>query len=112
MYHVQSDVIPTKLVAVSPFWIDETEVTNWQYRQLVYPDYSHRTINIDLVTLKRKVVRGSWIDTSEGIRADTKSFEQQDKAYSYVGFRCVCSWRVDIRRSVELKKTKNKLNTI
>jgi len=30
------DTVPRKLVAVSPFWMDETEVTNKQYREFVY----------------------------------------------------------------------------
>jgi len=30
------DSVPRKLVAVSPFWMDETEVTNKQYRDFVY----------------------------------------------------------------------------
>ncbi len=30
------DSVPRKLVAVSPFWMDETEVTNGQYREFVY----------------------------------------------------------------------------
>ncbi|NDV79114.1 SUMF1/EgtB/PvdO family nonheme iron enzyme [Dysgonomonas sp. 511] len=30
------DSVPRKLVAVSPFWMDETEVTNKQYREFVY----------------------------------------------------------------------------
>lgn len=30
------DEVPRKLVAVSPFWMDETEVTNKQYREFVY----------------------------------------------------------------------------
>lgn len=30
------DSVPRKLVAVSPFWMDETEVTNKQYREFVF----------------------------------------------------------------------------
>ena len=30
------DSLPTKTVTVSPFWMDETEVTNSQYREFVY----------------------------------------------------------------------------
>lgn len=30
------DTVPRKLVAVSPFWMDETEVTNKQYREFVF----------------------------------------------------------------------------
>lgn len=63
---------------------------------LVNPDYSYRAVNSDPDILKRKVIKGgSWKDTSDGIRADMRSFEKQGKSRSYVGFRCVRSWGVD-----------------
>lgn len=63
---------------------------------LVNPDYSYRAVNSDPAILKRKVVKGgSWKDTTEGIRADMRSFEKQDKGRSFIGFRCVRSWGVD-----------------
>jgi len=49
--------------------------------------------------LKRKVVRGgSWKDMAYFIRTSTRSFEYQDTAKSYIGFRCVrTSFRNDLQ---------------
>jgi formylglycine-generating enzyme len=39
---------------------------------------------------RRKVVRGgSWKDNGEMLNTDTRSFEDQAAAHSYIGFRCV-----------------------
>ncbi len=44
----------------------------------------------DQPVMKRKVIRGgSWKDVSYFIRNSTRTFEYQDSAKSYVGFRCV-----------------------
>jgi formylglycine-generating enzyme len=44
----------------------------------------------DPPVMKRKVIRGgSWKDISYFIRASTRTFEYQDTAKSYIGFRCV-----------------------
>jgi formylglycine-generating enzyme len=40
--------------------------------------------------MKRKVTRGgSWKDIPYFIRVSTRTFEYQDSAKSYIGFRCV-----------------------
>ncbi|WP_207533137.1 formylglycine-generating enzyme family protein [Desertivirga arenae] len=44
----------------------------------------------DADVMKRKVVRGgSWKDNGELLNKDTRSYEMQDVAHSYIGFRCV-----------------------
>ncbi len=44
----------------------------------------------DPPVLKRKVIRGgSWKDIAYYLRNGTRSFEYQDSAKSYIGFRCV-----------------------
>ena len=44
----------------------------------------------DPPALKRKVIRGgSWKDIKYYIRVSTRSYEYQDTAKSYIGFRCV-----------------------
>jgi len=44
----------------------------------------------DSPLMKRKVVRGgSWKDNGQMLNSDTRSFEDQDAAHSYIGFRCV-----------------------
>ena len=54
----------------------------------------------DPPVLKRKVVRGgSWKDMAYFIRSGTRTFEYQDTAKSFIGFRCVrSSFRNDLRR--------------
>jgi formylglycine-generating enzyme len=49
--------------------------------------------------LKRKVVRGgSWKDMAYFIRTSTRTYEYQDTAKSYIGFRCVrTSFRNDLQ---------------
>ena len=53
----------------------------------------------DPPVLKRKVVRGgSWKDMAYFIRNGTRTFEYQDTAKSFIGFRCVrSSFRNDLR---------------
>jgi sulfatase modifying factor 1 len=44
----------------------------------------------DSPLMKRKVVRGgSWKDNGQMLNSDTRNFENQDAAHSYIGFRCV-----------------------
>jgi sulfatase modifying factor 1 len=44
----------------------------------------------DAPLMRRKVVRGgSWKDNGEMLNTDTRSFDDQDAAHSYIGFRCV-----------------------
>lgn len=53
----------------------------------------------DPPVMKRKVIRGgSWKDVAYFIRTSTRTFEYQDTAKSYVGFRCVrSSFRDELR---------------
>ena len=44
----------------------------------------------DPAVMKRKVVRGgSWKDNAELLDVNTRNYEMQDVAHSYIGFRCV-----------------------
>ena len=44
----------------------------------------------DAPLMRRKVVRGgSWKDNGEMLDTDTRGFDDQDAAHSYIGFRCV-----------------------
>ncbi len=54
------------------------------------PMYQYNALPEDDPVLKRKVIRGgSWKDVAYYIQVSTRSFEYQDSAKSYVGFRCV-----------------------
>ena len=63
------------------------------------PEMEYNAKPDDPPALKRKVIRGgSWKDTKYFIRVSTRSFEYQDTAKSYVGFRCV---RTSFRKNLE-----------
>lgn len=53
-------------------------------------DYSYEAKETDPPTLKRKVIRGgSWKDVGYFMQVGTRSYEYQDTAKCYIGFRCV-----------------------
>ncbi len=57
------------------------------------PDYSYNALADDPPALKRKVIRGgSWKDVGYYLQVGTRTYEYQDTAKSYVGFRCVRSY--------------------
>jgi gliding motility-associated lipoprotein GldK len=57
------------------------------------PDYAYEAKDTDPVALKRKVIRGgSWKDVGFYLQTGTRSYEYQDTAKCYVGFRCVMSF--------------------
>lgn len=54
------------------------------------PDYEYNALPSDPPVLKRKVIRGgSWKDIGYFLQNGTRSYEYQDTAKSYIGFRCV-----------------------
>jgi len=54
------------------------------------PTFEYNALPDDPAVLKRKVIRGgSWKDVAYYMKHSTRSFEYQDTAKSYVGFRCV-----------------------
>jgi gliding motility-associated lipoprotein GldK len=56
-------------------------------------DYAYEAKESDPVSLKRKVIRGgSWKDVGFYLQTGTRTYEYQDTAKCYVGFRCVMSF--------------------
>ncbi|MXV49368.1 SUMF1/EgtB/PvdO family nonheme iron enzyme [Pedobacter sp. HMF7647] len=54
------------------------------------PTFSYEAKSNDPEVLKRKVIRGgSWKDIGYFLQNSSRSFEYQDTAKSYIGFRCV-----------------------
>jgi len=54
------------------------------------PSYTYNAKKDDPPALKRKVVRGgSWKDIAYYLRVTTRSYEYQDTAKSYIGFRTI-----------------------
>ncbi len=57
------------------------------------PDYQYDAKGDEPETLKRKTIRGgSWKDIAHFINCGTRTYEYQDSANSYTGFRCVMSY--------------------
>lgn len=57
------------------------------------PDYTYEAKESDPIALKRKVIRGgSWKDVSYFLQTGTRTYEYQDTAKCYIGFRCVISY--------------------
>lgn len=66
------------------------------------PTYTYEAKDEDALVLKRKVIRGgSWKDIGYFLQNGTRSYEYQDTAKSYIGFRCVMSY---MGRSIEDEK--------
>lgn len=56
------------------------------------PELQYNALPDDPPVMKRKVIRGgSWKDIAYYIRTSTRTYEYQDTAKSYIGFRCVRS---------------------
>jgi formylglycine-generating enzyme len=54
------------------------------------PDYKYNALPDDPPVLKRKVIRGgSWKDIGYFLQCGVRTYEYQDTAKSYIGFRCV-----------------------
>jgi gliding motility-associated lipoprotein GldK len=57
------------------------------------PDFQYDAKEEDPETLKRKTIRGgSWKDIAHYIQCGSRTYEYQDSANSYTGFRCVMSY--------------------
>lgn len=76
------------------------EWTNNAYDESAYnftsdlnPDYTYEAADTDPLVLKRKVIRGgSWKDIGYYMQVSARSYEYQDTAKCYIGFRCVQSY--------------------
>lgn len=73
------------------------EWTNSAFDPLTYnmtwdmnPNYTYNAKESDPPVMKRKVIRGgSWKDISHYLEVTARSYEYQDTAKCYIGFRCV-----------------------
>lgn len=62
----------------------------YNYTHDLNPDYQYYAHPDDPPALKRKVIRGgSWKDVSYYMQNGTRTYEYQDSAKCYIGFRCV-----------------------
>lgn len=58
------------------------------------PTFRYEAKASDPENMKRKVVRGgSWKDVGFFLQNSTRTYEYQDTAKAYIGFRCVTSFQ-------------------
>ena len=70
-----------------------SEWTNTSYDSNSYEYMSSMNPNVNDQQNKRKVIRGgSWKDVAFYTKVDTRDYEYQDSALSYIGFRTVQSF--------------------
>ncbi len=63
---------------------------SFNYTHDLNPDYQYYAHPDDMPALKRKVIRGgSWKDVSYYMQNGSRTYEYQDSAKCYIGFRCV-----------------------
>lgn len=78
---------------VSEWTISAYETSTNQFTHDLNPDYQYDAKPEEPETMKRKTIRGgSWKDISHFINCGTRTYEYQDSANSYTGFRCVMSY--------------------
>ncbi|MDL2242903.1 SUMF1/EgtB/PvdO family nonheme iron enzyme [Bacteroidales bacterium OttesenSCG-928-K03] len=78
---------------VAEWTIDAFDESSYNFGWDMNLSYTYNAKDTDPPALKRKVVRGgSWKDVYNNIQVSNRSYEYQDTATSYVGFRCVQSF--------------------
>jgi formylglycine-generating enzyme required for sulfatase activity len=56
-------------------------------------DYQYEAKDSEALVMKRKVIRGgSWKDVGYYLQVGTRTYEYQDTAKCYIGFRCVMTY--------------------
>ena len=77
---------------VAEWTITAYDESAYNFMHDMNPNFEYNALPDDPPTMKRKVIRGgSWKDIAYYIQVGTRTFEYQDTAKSYVGFRCVRS---------------------
>jgi sulfatase modifying factor 1 len=77
---------------VAEWTISAYDESMYNFMHDMNPNFEYNALPDDPPTMKRKVIRGgSWKDIAYFIQVGTRTFEYQDTAKSYVGFRCVRS---------------------
>jgi formylglycine-generating enzyme required for sulfatase activity len=66
------------------------EESVYEFTHDLSPEYRYDAMDWDPPSMKRKVIRGgSWKDIGYYLQTGTRTYEYQDTAKSYLGFRCV-----------------------
>jgi gliding motility-associated lipoprotein GldK len=67
--------------------------SNYSFVHDMNPDYQYNAKSFDPDVMRRKVIRGgSWKDVAYFLQCGTRTYEYQQEARSYIGFRCVRSY--------------------
>ena len=75
---------------VSEWCLDAYNESTYIVANALSPYYNYNAAPDAASAMKRKVIRGgSWKDQKYFIQVQTRTFEFQDTAKSYIGFRCV-----------------------
>ncbi len=75
---------------VSEWTSSAYDESSYAYTHDFNPTYQYNARPDDAIVMKRKVIRGgSWKDIAYFMQCGTRSYEYQDSATSYIGFRCV-----------------------
>ncbi|MCQ2299500.1 MAG: SUMF1/EgtB/PvdO family nonheme iron enzyme [Bacteroidales bacterium] len=75
---------------VSEWCLDSYNESTYIIANALTPYYDYQAAEDDPAAMKRKVIRGgSWKDQKYFIQVQTRTYEFQDTAKSYIGFRCV-----------------------
>jgi formylglycine-generating enzyme len=78
---------------VAEWTIDAFDESSYNFSWDLNMSYTYNAKDNDLPAMKRKVVRGgSWKDVYYNIQVTDRSYEYQDTATCYIGFRCVQSY--------------------
>lgn len=66
--------------------------TSFSFTHDMNPNLEYNSLPTDASVMKRKVIKGgSWKDVSYFLQNGTRTYEYQDSAKSFIGFRCVRS---------------------
>lgn len=77
---------------VAEWTISAFDEAAYSFTHDMNPNYEYSALPNESPVMKRKVVRGgSWKDIAVYLQNGTRSYEYQDSAKSYIGFRCVRS---------------------
>ena len=77
---------------VAEWTISAYDESTYNFMHDLNPNFEQNALPDDPPAMKRKVIRGgSWKDIAYFIQVGTRTFEYQDTAKSYIGFRCVRS---------------------
>jgi sulfatase modifying factor 1 len=78
---------------VSEWTIDAFDESSYSFIHDLNPSYQYEAKETDPPVLKRKVIRGgSWKDIGYYLQTGTRTYEYQDTAKCYIGFRCVMDY--------------------